>query len=154
MDGPTTPNFEKFRVHLNLRNRFKGYWSVRATVMGSVCIFRSDKTLQEIVYKLVPGLHQEEMRRRQLFYEQHSVRGKCVSLFLRCNATNHTTTTTKLVGTQWLACLEKHAARFQPNDFCSIWLPRTWDCVLLEFVKFRMPIGDRFQFGNEALVLK
>ncbi|XP_059085030.1 polycomb group protein Psc-like [Tigriopus californicus] len=35
---------------------------------------RSDKTLQEIVYKLVPGLHQEEMRRRQLFYEQHPVR--------------------------------------------------------------------------------
>ena len=33
---------------------------------------RSDKTLQDIVYKLVPGLHEDEMRRRKTFYSQNA----------------------------------------------------------------------------------
>ncbi|ESO82104.1 hypothetical protein LOTGIDRAFT_56827, partial [Lottia gigantea] len=32
---------------------------------------RSDKTLQDIVYKLVPGLYKNEMRRRREFYSQY-----------------------------------------------------------------------------------
>ncbi|XP_039300712.1 polycomb complex protein BMI-1-B-like, partial [Nilaparvata lugens] len=32
-----------------------------------------DKTLQDIVYKLVPGLFHSEMRRRQEFYKKHPV---------------------------------------------------------------------------------
>ncbi|KAG8236127.1 hypothetical protein J437_LFUL001614 [Ladona fulva] len=32
---------------------------------------KPDKTLQDIVYKLVPGLFQAEMRRRREFYSQH-----------------------------------------------------------------------------------
>ena len=30
---------------------------------------RPDATLQSIVYKTVPGLHRDEMQRRQLFYD-------------------------------------------------------------------------------------
>ena len=32
---------------------------------------RSDKTLQDIVYKLVPGLFKNEMKRRRDFYAAH-----------------------------------------------------------------------------------
>ncbi|XP_029830502.2 polycomb group protein Psc-like [Ixodes scapularis] len=32
---------------------------------------RVDKTLQDIVYKVVPGLYQREMKQRQEFYDQH-----------------------------------------------------------------------------------
>ncbi|KAI9518685.1 Polycomb complex protein BMI-1-A [Dissostichus eleginoides] len=34
---------------------------------------RSDKTLQDIVYKLVPGLFKNEMKRRRDFYSEHPV---------------------------------------------------------------------------------
>ncbi|XP_019731092.1 polycomb complex protein BMI-1-A [Hippocampus comes] len=34
---------------------------------------RSDKTLQDIVYKLVPGLFKNEMKRRRDFYAEHPV---------------------------------------------------------------------------------
>ncbi|KAG0438066.1 hypothetical protein HPB47_017160 [Ixodes persulcatus] len=32
---------------------------------------RVDKTLQDIVYKVVPGLYQREMKQRREFYDQH-----------------------------------------------------------------------------------
>ncbi|XP_064455952.1 polycomb group protein Psc-like isoform X2 [Ornithodoros turicata] len=32
---------------------------------------RPDKTLQDLVYKMVPGLYQREMKKRREFYEQH-----------------------------------------------------------------------------------
>ncbi|GFQ78026.1 polycomb complex protein BMI-1-B, partial [Trichonephila clavata] len=32
---------------------------------------RSDTTLQDVVYKLVPGLYQNEMQRRREFYAEH-----------------------------------------------------------------------------------
>lgn len=32
---------------------------------------RPDKALQDIVYKLVPGLFEREMERRRMFYEKH-----------------------------------------------------------------------------------
>ncbi|KAF6208165.1 hypothetical protein GE061_016616 [Apolygus lucorum] len=35
---------------------------------------RPDKTLQDIVYKLVPGLYRNEMQRRREFYKQHPFR--------------------------------------------------------------------------------
>ena len=37
---------------------------------------RSDKTLQDIVYKLVPGLHKDEMIRRQSFFRNYPPKGK------------------------------------------------------------------------------
>lgn len=36
---------------------------------------KPDKTLQDIVYKLVPGLYRDEMRRRQEFYVKYPNRG-------------------------------------------------------------------------------
>ncbi|CAH1402692.1 unnamed protein product [Nezara viridula] len=36
---------------------------------------RPDKTLQDIVYKLVPGLFHNEMQRRRDFYKDHPYRG-------------------------------------------------------------------------------
>lgn len=36
---------------------------------------RPDKALQDIVYKLVPGLFHSEMKRRQEFYQKHPHRG-------------------------------------------------------------------------------
>lgn len=36
---------------------------------------RPDKALQDIVYKLVPGLYHSEMKRRQEFYQKHPHRG-------------------------------------------------------------------------------
>lgn len=37
--------------------------------------FRADKTLQDIVYKLVPGLYHREMRRRREYYKKHPEHG-------------------------------------------------------------------------------
>jgi len=43
------------------------------------CFFcRPDKALQDIVYKLVPGLYHSEMKRRQEFYQKHPHRGNIV----------------------------------------------------------------------------
>uniref|UniRef100_A0A8C4NP42 BMI1 proto-onco, polycomb ring finger n=1 Tax=Dicentrarchus labrax TaxID=13489 RepID=A0A8C4NP42_DICLA len=39
----------------------------------SLPLSRSDKTLQDIVYKLVPGLFKNEMKRRRDFYAEHPV---------------------------------------------------------------------------------
>ena len=36
---------------------------------------RHDKTLQDIVYKLVPGLHKDEMIRRQIFFRSFPPKG-------------------------------------------------------------------------------
>lgn len=41
---------------------------------------RPDKALQDIVYKLVPGLFHSEMKRRQEFYQKHPHRG--INFFL------------------------------------------------------------------------
>jgi len=41
---------------------------------------RPDKALQDIVYKLVPGLFHSEMKRRQEFYQKHPHRGKHCTL--------------------------------------------------------------------------
>jgi hypothetical protein len=41
-----------------------------------VSFCRPDKALQDIVYKLVPGLFHAEMRRRLEFYAEHPDRGK------------------------------------------------------------------------------
>ena len=38
-------------------------------------IFRADKALQDIVYKLVPGLYHKEMRKRREFYSKHPEAG-------------------------------------------------------------------------------
>lgn len=37
--------------------------------------FRADKALQDIVYKLVPGLYHKEMRRRKEYYTKHPEAG-------------------------------------------------------------------------------
>uniref|UniRef100_A0A090XC13 Putative bmi1 polycomb ring finger oncoprotein n=1 Tax=Ixodes ricinus TaxID=34613 RepID=A0A090XC13_IXORI len=37
---------------------------------------RVDTTLQDIVYKVVPGLYQREMKQRREFYDQHPDAGK------------------------------------------------------------------------------
>lgn len=37
---------------------------------------RLDKTLQDVVYKLVPGLYHNEMKRRREFYAKHPEQGK------------------------------------------------------------------------------
>jgi hypothetical protein len=42
-----------------------------------VSFYRPDKALQDIVYKLVPGLFHAEMRRRREFYVKHPERGEC-----------------------------------------------------------------------------
>lgn len=36
---------------------------------------RADKTLQDIVYKLVPGLYHKEMLKRKEFYKKHPEHG-------------------------------------------------------------------------------
>ena len=36
---------------------------------------REDRTLQDVVYKLVPGLHQTETHRRHHFYNEHPQAG-------------------------------------------------------------------------------
>lgn len=38
-------------------------------------LYRADKTLQEIVYKLVPGLYHREMLKRREFYKKHPEHG-------------------------------------------------------------------------------
>ena len=38
--------------------------------------FRHDQTLQDLVYKLVPGVFKKEMERRREFYSEHSEPGK------------------------------------------------------------------------------
>lgn len=38
---------------------------------SSLSAIRSDKVLQDIVYKLIPGLYDDEMRRRREFYKEH-----------------------------------------------------------------------------------
>lgn len=42
---------------------------------------RPDKALQDIVYKLVPGLFHSEMQRRQQFYKEHPQRGNILYLY-------------------------------------------------------------------------
>lgn len=43
-----------------------------------IFIFRADKALQDIVYKLVPGLYHKEMRKRREFYKKHPEHGKTI----------------------------------------------------------------------------
>ncbi|XP_067649611.1 polycomb complex protein BMI-1-like [Haliotis asinina] len=47
---------------------------------------RADKTLQNLVYKLVPGLFEDEMRRRRLFYSTHPEGRRVVCLEARGEA--------------------------------------------------------------------
>lgn len=46
---------------------------------------RADKALQDIVYKLVPGLYHKEMRKRREFYKKHPEHG--IDLLCSCNLT-------------------------------------------------------------------
>lgn len=54
------------------------FWTPMHNILFSK--YRSDKTLQDIVYKLVPGLHAEEMHRRKKFYKHNPPEG---NLFLK-----------------------------------------------------------------------
>ncbi|EDO37122.1 predicted protein, partial [Nematostella vectensis] len=40
-------------------------------------MLRSDKTLEDIIYKLVPGLQEDEIRRTKEFYESYSLSPPC-----------------------------------------------------------------------------
>lgn len=44
---------------------------------------RPDKALQDIVYKLVPGLFHSEMQRRQQFYKEHPQRGNLSNILIK-----------------------------------------------------------------------
>lgn len=45
-------------------------------IASPVAFRRSDKTLQDIVYKLVPGLYHSEMQRRRDFYAKNPDEGE------------------------------------------------------------------------------
>lgn len=59
--------------NLNLGTELKG-----TTADRCICVLRSDKTLQDIVYKLVPGLYGAEMQRRRHFFAKHPEHGKLI----------------------------------------------------------------------------
>lgn len=67
------------------KNHFAHAFYLYLLLTSSMCkitvyfhFHRPDKALQDIVYKLVPGLFHSEMKRRQEFYQKHPHRGKFI----------------------------------------------------------------------------
>ncbi|XP_042905735.1 polycomb group protein Psc [Parasteatoda tepidariorum] len=67
-------------VHYLENSRFCPVCEVQVHKTKPLSSIRSDVTLQDIVYKLVPGLYQNEMQRRREFYSAHpEAAAKCSS---------------------------------------------------------------------------
>ncbi|XP_076326055.1 uncharacterized protein LOC143233582 [Tachypleus tridentatus] len=60
-------------------NKFCPICEVQVHKTRPLLNIRADKTLQDIVYKLVPGLFQNEMKRRRDFYSTHPIEDACVT---------------------------------------------------------------------------
>ncbi|XP_022251274.1 uncharacterized protein DDB_G0284459-like isoform X1 [Limulus polyphemus] len=60
-------------------NKFCPICEVQVHKTRPLLNIRADKTLQDIVYKLVPGLFQNEMKRRRDFYSSHPTEAACVT---------------------------------------------------------------------------
>ena len=55
-------------------------------------LFRDDKTLRNVVYKLVPGLHKDEMERRKKFQEKRKWQKSHRLLMILCKLCSYVLT--------------------------------------------------------------